>query len=191
MEARRVSEAARRSALADTARLQWSGVLINLGVSQGWKNMVQQTNPPSRYTIWFLAAFLLVQIGCQSNEPASDAAAAANKLELAAEGEPAVELVIDYGDGVEKRLHRIPFREGMTAKDAMDSAARHPRGIAYQKKGSGELAMLTAIDDLANQAGSAGKNWLFRVNGELATKSFDAYELSPGDVILWKFEDYK
>jgi hypothetical protein len=110
---------------------------------------------------------------------------------VAAEGEPAVELVIAYGDGVEKRFKRIPFQEGMTVLAAMKFAGQHSRGITFEKSGSGDAALLTKIDDLANQPGANGKNWLYRVNGKLATKSFDAYILAAGDVILWKFEEYE
>jgi hypothetical protein len=50
---------------------------------------------------------------------------------------------------------------------------------------------LTRIDDLANETAREGKNWLYRVNGKLADKSAGAYVLSPGDVILWRFEVYE
>jgi hypothetical protein len=134
----------------------------------------------------------LVAIGCQRDASVSDASRdSPSKVGLAAPGEPAVELVIDYGDGVAKRFTRIPFEEGMTVLGALRFAAQHPRGITFEKSGSGEAALLVRIDDLANQAGSGDKNWIYRVNGKLATKSCDAYVLSPGDVILWRFEEYE
>ena len=71
---------------------------------------------------------------------------------------------------------------------ALCFAAEHPRGITFEQRGDGELAFLIRIDDLSNQGGGEGRNWLYRVNGKPATKSFDAYVLSPGDVILWKYE---
>jgi hypothetical protein len=110
----------------------------------------------------------------------------------AVEGKPSVEMTIDYGDGLEKRFARIPHEDGMTVLAALDAAAAHPRGIKFDKTGSGNAAMLTAIDGVANEAGgdAEGQNWLYRVNGKLATVSFDAYTLAPGDVILWRFEKY-
>ncbi len=51
--------------------------------------------------------------------------------------------------------------------------------------------MLTAIDGVTNESGGGeSRNWIYRVNGKLATVSFDAYTLVPGDVILWRFEKY-
>jgi hypothetical protein len=129
--------------------------------------------------------------GCQPREVPPSAARSSSPVQLAAPGEPSVELVIDYGDGVEKRFKQIPYQEKMTVGTAMDFAKRHPHGITYQVRGSGDSALLTRIDDLANQEETDGKNWLFRVNGKLGTKSFDAYVLSPGDVILWKFGEYE
>jgi hypothetical protein len=137
-----------------------------------------------------LTPILLVVVGCTPDQPSADASRR-NNVALAAEGQPAVELVIDYGDGAEKRFTRIPHRDGMTALAALQFAARHPRGIAIESSGSGSAALVTKIDDLANEAGADAKNWLYRVNGKLADKSCGAYVLSPGDVILWKFEEYE
>jgi hypothetical protein len=145
--------------------------------------------PPT--LILVLAVFIAI-IGCRRDESSIDRSAGPpNTVKLAAEGEPAVELMINYGDGSEKRFTRIPFQDGMTVLAALRHAEKHPRGIIFEKSGSGEAALLTSIDDLVNQAGADGKNWLYRVNGKLATKSFDAYVLSPGDVILWSFEKYE
>ena len=136
--------------------------------------------------------FLLALVGCQRDTSSSDAPALGEKAaKLAGEGEPAVELVIDYGDGAEKRFAQIPWQEGMTVLGALRFAADHPRGIEFEKSGSGESTLLTKIDELANQASENGKNWLYRVNGKLANKSCDAYVLSPGDVILWRYEEYE
>ena len=90
--------------------------------------------------------------GCRNSD--SDAqSTVTSAIQLAEEGEPAVELVIDYGDGVERRFTRIPHKEGMTAIDALAFADRHPRGIQIQKSGSGAAALVTTIDDLNNQSG--------------------------------------
>jgi hypothetical protein len=135
------------------------------------------------------ALLVLAIVGCNRAEEAKRAGTATWQ---AVEGMPAVELTIDYGDGLEKRFARIPHEDGMTVLAALDAAASHPRGIKFEKAGLGEAAMLTAIDGVANEggAGSDGRNWLYRVDGKLATVSFDAYTLEPGDVILWRFEKY-
>ncbi|HEV3417811.1 MAG TPA: DUF4430 domain-containing protein [Pirellulales bacterium] len=102
-----------------------------------------------------------------------------------------VDLVIDYGDGAQKRFTAIAWREGMTVFDALEAAKAHPHGIAFSIRGAGEQALLTKIDDLENQKGAAGaKDWIFYVNDHLADKSLGATIVKSGDTILWKFEPY-
>lgn len=143
-------------------------------------------------------AFLIVAVGlaslagCQPAEQSQSPKAVDASQWQAAEGTPAIELVIDYGDGVQKRFQRLPWNEGMTVLDALRSASAHPRGIEFTHQGSGEAALVARIDDLTNESGGEGsRNWLYRVNGKLASKSSDAYTLEPDDVILWKFEKYE
>jgi hypothetical protein len=139
-----------------------------------------------------LTAVLAGLLGCQRDStPERPSPSEYNSFELAAEGEAAVELVIDYGDGAQKRFTRIPHQDGITALAVLRFAAKHPRGVTLASTGSGSAALVTGIDDLSNEAGASGKNWLYRINGKLADKSCDAYVLSPGDVILWKFEKYE
>jgi hypothetical protein len=97
-----------------------------------------------------------------------------------------VRLVIDYGDGAEKHFTALAWREGITVLDAMKAAQDHPRGIQFQFRGAGATAFLTQIDDLKNEG--SGRNWIYRVNGEFAERSFAAAKLEAGDAVLWKFE---
>jgi hypothetical protein len=108
-------------------------------------------------------------------------------IAAAEEERPAsVRLAIDYGDGAEKHFTALGWREGMTVLDAMKAAQEHPRGIKFQFRGSGATAFLTQIDDLKNQG--SGRNWLYRLNGELAERSFAIQKVQAGDAVLWKFE---
>jgi hypothetical protein len=95
-----------------------------------------------------------------------------------------VSLVIDYGDGVQKHVS-LPWKEGMTVLDALEAAAKHPRGIKFKSRGKGETAFVSAIDDLENEG--SGRNWTYRVNDKPATKSCGVAELAAGDVALWRF----
>lgn len=99
--------------------------------------------------------------------------------------EPTVKLVIDFGDGVEKHFTALPWREGMTVLDAMQAAARHPRGIRFQYTGEGKTAFLTSIDDVANEG--AERNWIYRVNEDRGDRSIGVKTLSINDVVYWKF----
>ena len=98
-------------------------------------------------------------------------------------------LVIDYGDGVQKHFVQIKWREGMTVLDVMESAKEHPRGIRFEYRGRGATALLTQIDDLKNEG--RGRNWLYRINGKLADRSFAVQKVGVGDRIVWKFDEYR
>lgn len=102
-----------------------------------------------------------------------------------------VRLIIDYNDGVEKHFTAVPWKQGTTVLDAMRYAKRSPHGIAFEHKGSGETALLTRIDDIANQGGGREKkNWIYHVNDKLADKGFAVFELNASDVVRWKFTTY-
>jgi hypothetical protein len=95
-----------------------------------------------------------------------------------------VTLVIDYGDGVQKRL-TLPWSKEMTVADALKAAAAHPRGIKYKSRGKGETLFVTAIDDCDNEG--SGRNWTYTINDKPATKSCGVAAIEAGDVVLWKF----
>lgn len=103
--------------------------------------------------------------------------------------EQTVRLVIDYHDGVRKVFDKLPWKEGMTVRDAMDAAQSTGHGIRYEAKGSGETAFLTRIDDVQSQgARREKKNWVYKVNDKLAEKSFGVYKLKVGDSVQWTYE---
>ncbi len=102
-----------------------------------------------------------------------------------------IELVVDYGDGVQKRFTSLAWAEGMTLLDAMKAAKKHSHGIDFEYVGEGEMAFLQSIDAQKNQGGGdASKNWVFRLNQKLGHKSFAVQTLAAGDVVLWRFEVY-
>lgn len=101
--------------------------------------------------------------------------------------EPTVSVGVDYGDGSEKRFSAIAWQEGTTVLEALQSAAKHPRGPTFKHRGSGATAFVSQIDDVAN-AGGGGKNWRFHVNGKLADQGCGVFPLKAGDAVLWKFE---
>jgi len=103
---------------------------------------------------------------------------------------PVVRVVVDYGDGVEVHFKNIPWRSGMTGRDAMNEAAGRRRGIKFETRSFGDQGeLLQQIDDLRNESGSKGRDWLLWVNGEFAKMSFSKYELRPGDELCWRFTD--
>jgi hypothetical protein len=102
---------------------------------------------------------------------------------------PVVRMVIDYGDGVEKHFTALVWKDGMTILDALQAAKAHARGIKFTYRGEESTAFLTHIDELENEGN--GKNWVFRVNDKLGTKSFAVTSLKAGDTVLWKFGEYR
>lgn len=109
--------------------------------------------------------------------------------EPTAQSVKAVRLVVDYGDGVEVHFKALPWREGMTVVDALEAAQKHPRGIKYVQRGRGANAMISEIGGKKNEG--SGKNWIFSVGGKTADVGAGAYELKPGDTILWEFKAYE
>ncbi len=96
-----------------------------------------------------------------------------------------VQLIVDFGDGVQKHFTKLEWKDGMTVLAAVQQAAKHSRGIKPAVQGSGEFTLLISIDDLKNEGN--GKNWLYRVNGKLADKSCGIQKLSAGDIVTWQF----
>ncbi|MBL8745933.1 MAG: DUF4430 domain-containing protein [Phycisphaerae bacterium] len=104
-----------------------------------------------------------------------------------------VRLVIDYGDGVEKRFNALRWAPEMTVRSAMMQARAlpAPRGLVFESKGEGERCMVSSIDGLSNEgAGQGTRNWLFWVNGEPGEKSHAVTGLRAGDSATWRFTTY-
>ncbi len=103
-----------------------------------------------------------------------------------------VELVIDYGDGVQKHFDEIAWKESMTVLDVLQAGSRHSHGITFTSHGTGESLLISKLDDLANQGGTTSdKNWIFRVNGQLGDESCALAKVNAGDTVLWKFGPYE
>ncbi len=101
-------------------------------------------------------------------------------------------LIVDYNDGVEKCFTALPWEGDMTALDAIQLAAQHPRGIEVTIKGRGKMSLLTRIDDLKNTgSGRAARNWLYWSDGEMGKVGIGAAELEADDVITLKFTTWK
>ena len=98
-------------------------------------------------------------------------------------------LVVDYGNGFEKHYTALPWKEELTVLEATKIAEKHPRGIKTKVRSSGSTAFLTQIDDVENEGD--GRNWVFRVNGELGDRSCGIQKLNAGDTVLWRFQRYE
>jgi hypothetical protein len=112
----------------------------------------------------------------------SDSTAA---LPAVASSSQTVTLAIRFADGPERHDY-VAWQDGMTVEDLLGAASRLPKGIQFAQQGSGEAALLTEINGVANEGGSA-RNWTYSVNGQEADRSFAVYKLQPGDHVLWTF----
>jgi len=103
-----------------------------------------------------------------------------------------VELIVDFGNGRERRFSQIPWRSEMTVLDALAWVDRHRHGVPSLVRGSGDQALVIQIGDLQNQGGGdEAKNWLYEVNGEKGQESCAIHVLQPSDTVLWRFATYR
>lgn len=109
-----------------------------------------------------------------------------NGVITANEAAQTVKLTIDYGDGVQKTFVSLEWKEKLTVFAALQTAAKHPRGIKVEHSGSGDTTFIKAIDDAANE-GQGGRNWKYSINGAGAQVSAGVAELKAGDQILWSY----
>ena len=99
-----------------------------------------------------------------------------------------VSLTIDFGDGQRRESQNVPWHDGITVAAALAHVAENSAGkLSFSQHGSGTSALLIEMDDVANE-GYGLRNWIYRVNGIRADRSFAVYELRPGDEVLWTFE---
>src|SRR4030095_712059 len=126
-----------------------------------------------------LASLLLFHLPCVASAGAEEGGA------MADEPIKAVELTIDYGDGVQKVFRALEWKEGLTVLGALEQAARHPRGIKFEHRGAGATAFVTSIDDQKNEG--AGRNWTYEVSGKRPDKSCGVWALRAGDTVLWQY----
>jgi hypothetical protein len=96
-----------------------------------------------------------------------------------------VTLTVDFADGTEFVSLQVPCSAKSTVFEILHEAGRS-NGFDVQSKGSGQTAFVFAINGVQNENGD-GRNWLFRVNNELAHEGSGTYSVKPGDTIEWQF----
>lgn len=104
---------------------------------------------------------------------------------------PAVEQVVRVqirrGIGTEPTENTTAWSQGMTVFDALMGLSPD---VAVESTGQGESLFVKSIAGQAN-LGSAGDNWIYRVNGKLGDRSCAVYELEAGDTVVWSFGKYE
>lgn len=105
-----------------------------------------------------------------------------------------ITLVIDFGDGTQRRFTDLAFAPGMTVVDAMRAAAAHARPLVFESKGSGPGAIITSIEGIRDEgAGTnpgAARAWQYWVNAAYGETSAVTAALKAGDRVSWAFRPY-
>jgi len=95
-----------------------------------------------------------------------------------------VALEVDFGDDKPSKQIDVVCSPNSTVLLSLERAEQLDK-LVFESKGSGETAFVTTIDGVGNDA--QGKNWIYRVNGELGDKSAGILSVKPGDKISWIF----
>ncbi len=98
-------------------------------------------------------------------------------------------LMIDYGDG---RVKTYPDLAVVGSEDLLTLLQKQTTiaKLKFEVKDYGEMGKL--VTTIGNKTGGdEGKYWQFWVNNASISYAADKYIVKPGDVIEWKFINYK
>lgn len=101
--------------------------------------------------------------------------------------EQVVRVKISRGPNTEVIEGTAPWTAGMTVFDAISALSP---AVAVESTGQGEALFVKSIAGQAN-LGSAGDNWIYRVNGKLGDCSCGICEVQAGDEVVWSFGKYE
>jgi len=132
-----------------------------------------------------VTAWLLIVPQVLAEAPAGPAASSSPPEKATAQ------LVIDFGDGFQLRYNRLDCAKETTVWDLMVAAQKHAHPLSVKYRGQGATLLITEIAGTKNGTGPKSKNWIYRVNGEIASRSVGVQLVKPGDTVLWRFETYR
>ena len=134
--------------------------------------------------VCFLVLSLLA--GCQPAATVDAEGSAAGSDSVVA---GTVQLVVNFSSDRKNLDVKVPCSADSTVFKILQRA-QNMGDLEFDSQGAGETVFVHSIDGVMN-AGARGKNWVFRVNDELAHESCGSVGVVPGDVIEWKFGDYE
>jgi hypothetical protein len=132
-----------------------------------------------------LVLLVAAVVFCGCGQPGTSPPAA--KQQADGQQQQSVRLLIDWGTEEKQREADIPWKDGMTALDALLSL--DSPDLAVRHRGRGMTAFVEAIGGVENTG--SGKNWLFFVNDQMSEKGAGVVELKAGDTVLWKYSAEK
>jgi len=98
-------------------------------------------------------------------------------------------LMLDFGDGHVKVYSEIPVVAGETLIHLLEKQAKTAKLDFTVKKYDSLGVLVETIGDKTN--GEQNKYWQYWVNNQSMPYGADQYKVQPGDVIEWKFLNYK
>ena len=100
-----------------------------------------------------------------------------------------VDLVVDFtGERANVKV-AVPCSTDSTVFQILERASSMG-DLEFDSQGAGVTAFVHAINGTMNQR-ARGKNWVFRVNDEVAHESCGTFRVAPGDTIRWVFGEYE
>jgi hypothetical protein len=137
-------------------------------------------------------------VGCGDNRPRSGAAELpAESNGVGVPGDTAGTRETPQASAVRVRVLRGPSAEiieGTVAWQAemtvFDVISRFSPSLDVESTGQGEALFVKSIAGQKN-LGSAGDNWIYRVNGQLGDRSCGVYPVAAGDEVVWSFGKYE
>lgn len=90
-----------------------------------------------------------------------------------------VTVEIDYGGLQQSRKVEITWKQGITALEALQSAAK------IETKQSCEFIFVNSIDSVEGRSGAMA--WYYDINGKRATSFANKCILSEGDYMRWEY----
>jgi len=93
-----------------------------------------------------------------------------------------VSLVLDFGEGEVASFSGISAK---TAFEALESVSQSEDWLLETKQY--DFGIL--VESINGKKNTEEKAWLFYVNGKMADKAADKFEVSDGDMIKWRYEE--
>jgi len=145
-----------------------------------------QTKLPTLIYLWSCFLMLALAVGCDP-QPTPDAQRSADPVGEVVAG--TVQLQVDFSGEKKNISVKVPCSADSTVFQILQRA-QNQGDLEFDSQGSGGTAFVHSIDGVLN-SGRRGKNWVFRVNEQLAKESCGLLAVVPGDVIEWRFGQYE
>ncbi|HNT30577.1 MAG TPA: DUF4430 domain-containing protein [bacterium] len=130
-----------------------------------------------KYVLVLLSGLLVVTAGCTK----TDTTTQEGQEEQTSDTTPASVATVVINDGQNAQSYEQGITTGITAYDLLASVAEK-YGFTVDAEESEYGVMINGINGIQADT-TAGKYWLWNLNGEMASVGADAYEVQPGDSI--------